>query len=147
MIDPSKIRFKHRRRQSPSFVNYRGRSTTYCKEASAYYLYQGQLFVEYSNGTVAQFSTTTGAAYSLFTPSTTPGNILTTFSISTTGSLLWNNDSFFNGGALFCLLPSGDLVAVFQQAAQPESCVYIDLTVTACKCLFFNLTFTVLYEY
>lgn len=139
MIDPSKIRSKHRRRQSPSFVNYKGRSTTYCGDASTYYLYQGQLFIKYSNGTAAQFSTTTGLPYSLFAPSTTPGDILTTFSLSTTGSLLWTNPNFFNGGALFCLLPSGDLVAVFVQAAQPENCVYIDLTVATCKCLLSNL--------
>lgn len=61
------------------------------------------------------------------------GDIRTAFSLSSTGSLLWNNDAFFNGGALFCILPSGDLVAVFVQGAQPESCVFIDLTVSLCK--------------
>lgn len=135
MIDPSKIHVKHRRRASPSFIDYRGRSTAYCKEASTYTIYQGQLFVQYANGTTAQFSAATGAAYSLFAPSFTPGDIVTTFSLSVTGSLLWTNPGFFNGGALFCILPSGDLVAVFVQGAQPEGCVYIDLTVATCASL------------
>lgn len=133
MIDPSKIRGKHRRRQNPFYVDYKGRSTASCTQASTYTLYQGQLFVQYANGTTAQFSSSTGAPYSIFAPSVTPGNIVTTFSLSNMGSLLWTNDLFFNGAALFCILPSGDLVAVFVQGSQPESCIFIDLTVATCK--------------
>ena len=52
-----------------------------------------------------------------------------TFSLSNTGNLLWNNDAFFNGGALFCVLPSGVILAVFRQGTQPSGCVFIDLTI------------------
>lgn len=92
-------------------------------------VYNGQLFISYANGTVAQFSANAGDAYDNFVPSTTPGGVTTTFSLSQSGTLLWNSASFFNGNALFCLLPSGTIVAVFQQGAQPTSCDFIDLTI------------------
>ena len=123
----------NRRRQAGAFVTYNGRATSSCSQASVYSLYNGQLFVQFANGTTEQFSTTTGTPYANFTPSATAGDIITTFSLSSTGSLLWNNDAFFNGGALFCILPSGVLVAVFEQGVAPESCVFIDLTITERK--------------
>jgi hypothetical protein len=131
-IESTKIAGK-RRRQAASFVDYEGRATSSCFQASTYYLYGGQLFVQYGNGTTAQFSAFSGDLYTVLEPKTEVGDIKTTFSLSSLGSLLWNNDAFFNGGALFCILPSGNLVAVFVQAAQPESCVFIDLTVSLCK--------------
>lgn len=131
-IQSSKIGGK-RRRQAVSFVDYQGRATSNCFQATTYTLYRGQLFAQYANGTTAQFSAITGDFYTVFEPRTDVGDITTTFSLSISGSLLWNNDAFFNGAALFCILPSGDLVAVFVQTAQPESCVFIDLTVSLCK--------------
>ena len=118
-----------RRRQAGSFVGYNGRTTTSCTQASVLTIYNGQLFISYANGTVAQFSANAGDAYDNFIPSTTPGNVTTTFSLSQSGTLLWNSPSFFNGNGLFCLLPSGTIVAVFQQGAQPTSCDFIDLTI------------------
>ena len=101
-----------------------------------------ELWVTFSNGTVAQFSANTGDAYDYFTPSVTPGDITTTFSLSNTGTLLWTSPSFFNGNALFCVLTSGVIVAVFEQGAQPTSCIFIDLTIAegmwpiSVQCLF-----------
>ncbi|KAK0513497.1 hypothetical protein JMJ35_004483 [Cladonia borealis] len=118
-----------RRRQAGSFVGYNGRTTTSCTQASVLTIYNGQLFISYANGTVAQFSANAGDAYDNFIPSTTPGSVTTTFSLSQSGTLLWNSPSFFNGNALFCLLPSGTIAAVFQQGAQPTSCDFIDLTI------------------
>ena len=118
-----------RRRQAGSFVGYNGRTTTSCTQASVLTIYNGQLFISYANGTVAQFSANAGDAYDNFVPSTTSGSVTTTFSLSQSGTLLWNSPSFFNGNALFCLLPSGTIVAVFQQGAQPTSCDFIDLTI------------------
>lgn len=118
-----------RRRQSGSFMGYNGRATSSCTQASVLSLSGGALSITYANGTVAQFSATSGDAYDYLIPSTTPGNITTTFSLSNTGNLLWTNSAFFNGGALFCVLPSGIIVAVFQQGTQPTSCVFIDLTI------------------
>ena len=92
-------------------------------------LIHSQLWVTFSNGTVAQFSANTGDTYEYFAPSTTPGDITTTFSLSNTGTLLWTSPQFFNGNALFCVLPSGVIVAVFQQGAQPTACIFIDLTI------------------
>ncbi len=48
------------------------------------------------------------------------------FSLRSSGSLLWNNDAFFDGGTLFSILPSGMPVAVFTQGTRP---VFIDLTI------------------
>ena len=127
-----------RRRQAGSFMGYNGRATSACSQASFLTLSNGQLFVHFANGTVAQYSAHSGDAYDYLIPSTSLGDITTTFSLSNTGTLLWTSDSFFNGGALFCLLPSGVVVAVFQQGAQPTSCVFIDLTIAECKCLFCN---------
>ena len=110
-------------------MSYTGRATSSCTQASTLTLANNQLLITYSNGTVAQFSATTGDAYDYFAPSTTPGDITTTFSVSNTGTLLWTNTKFFDGNALFCLLPSGVIVAVFQQGAQPQYCVFIDLTI------------------
>lgn len=118
-----------RKRQAGAFMSYTGRATSSCSQASILTLANNQLWMTYSNGTVAQFSARTGDAYDYFAPSTNPGDITTTFSLSNTGTLLWTSPSFFNGNALFCVLPSGVLVAVFQQGAQPLACVFIDLTV------------------
>ena len=120
---------RNRRRQAGAFITYDGRATSSCSQASVYSLYNGQLFVQFANGTTEQFSTITGTSYANFTPSATPGDIRTTFSLGNTGSLLWTNNDFFNGGALFCILPSGVLIAVFQQGMAPESCIFIDLTI------------------
>lgn len=118
-----------RRRQAGAFISYNGRSTSSCAEAGVLSLTNNQLLMTFANGTVAQFSGNTGDAYDYFAPSTTPGNITTTFSLSNTGTLLWTNSAFYNGNALFCVLPSGALVAVFQKGAQPKSCDFIDLTI------------------
>ena len=123
-----------RKRQAGAFMSYTGRATSSCAQASILTLANNQLWMTFSNGTVAQFSARTGDAYDYFAPSTNPGDITTTFSLSNTGTLLWTSPSFFNGNALFCVLPSGVLVAVFQQGAQPLSCVFIDLTVAERMC-------------
>ena len=118
-----------RRRQAGTYVGNSGRATSSCVQASVLGLSAGQLFSTFANGTMAQFSATTGAAYAPFVPSTTPGDITTQFSLSNDGTLLWTNDAFFNGGALFCVLPSGQILAIFQQNANPTGCVFIDLTI------------------
>ena len=122
-----------RRRQAGAFMSYTGRATSSCAQAGILTLANNQLWVTFSNGTIAQFSANTGDTYDYFTPSITPGDITTTFSLSNTGSLLWTNSNFFNGNALFCVLPSGVIVAVFQQGAQPSSCIFIDLTIAERK--------------
>jgi len=122
-----------RRRQVGSFVGYNGRSTSACTQASYLTLTNGQLYIQYANGTTAQYSANSGDAYDYLIPSAVPGNVTTTFSLSKTGTLLWNSDYFFNAGALFCVLPSGIIVAVFQQGAQPSGCVFVDLTVAECE--------------
>lgn len=121
-----------RRRQAASFVDYKGRSTSNCLQATTYTLFAGRLFAQYANGTTAQFSAFSGDLSTILEPRTLVGDIDTEFSISSTGSLLWNNADFFNGAAQFCILPSGDLMAIFSQGAQPESCVFVDLTVALC---------------
>lgn len=121
-----------RRRQAGSYIGYNGRTTSSCAQASTLSLNNGQLFVTFANGTVAQYSANAGDPYDVLMPSTTPGAYTTTFSLSNTGTLLWTNPNVYNGGALFCVLPSGVLLAVFQQGSQPTSCVFIDLTIAEC---------------
>ncbi|KAK4697255.1 hypothetical protein P7C71_g787, partial [Lecanoromycetidae sp. Uapishka_2] len=118
-----------RRRQAGSYVGYNGRATSACAQASTLTLVNGQLFVTYANGTVAQYSANSNDPYDYLVPSTTPGSVTTTFSLSSTGTLLWGNAYFYNGAAAFCILPSGDILAIFQQGAQPVGCVFIDLAV------------------
>ena len=118
-----------RRRQAGSFMSYTGRTTSSCTQASMLTLANDQLWVTFSNGTISQFSANIGETYKYFAPSPTPGDITTTFSLSNTGTLLWTSPQFFNGNALFCVLPSGVIVAVFQQGAQPAYCIFIDLTI------------------
>lgn len=110
-------------------MSYTGRATSSCTQASTLTLINDQLWMTSSDGTVAQFSAHTGYLWDYFAPSTTPGDITTTFSLSNTGTLLWTSPNFFNGNALFCVLPSGIIVAVFEQGAQPTSCIFIDLTI------------------
>lgn len=120
---------RKRRRQSGSYVGYNGRATSACTQASTLTLVSGQLFVTYANGTVAQYSANSNDPYDYLVPSTTPGNVTTTFSVSNTGTLIWNNDYFYDSAATFCVLPSGQILALFQQNAEPVGCVFIDLNV------------------
>lgn len=120
---------RNQRRQADSFVGYNGRATSSCTQASYLSLVNGGLSINFADGTSAQYSANQGDAYNFLIPSATPGNITTTFSLSPSGVLLWSNDAFFNGGANFCVLHSGVIVAVFRLGAQPTGCVFIALTV------------------
>ena len=96
-----------RRRQSGSFTGYNGRATSACSQASTLILINGQLFLTYANGTVAQYSANSNDNYVPLIPSTNPGNVTTTFSLSNTGTLLWNNDYFFQRRRLVLRAPLG----------------------------------------
>ena len=127
-------RLSHNRRQAGgTYLGSNGLLTTSCANASAYSLVNGQLFATTSNGAKLQFSASTGNNYITFVPTANPGDITTTFSLTTTGILLWTNSNFFNGNALFCILPSGEILAIFVQNSQPDGCVFIDLTISDCK--------------
>ena len=119
----------HRRRQTGSYLGTNGELTSSCAAANTYSLINGQLFVT-SNGTTQQYSSSPGTPYELFVPSTSNGSITTTFSLGITGSLLWTSTAFFNGNALFCILPSGSVIAVFAQNAQPQGCIFIQITIS-----------------
>ncbi|MCJ1236531.1 hypothetical protein MMC14_004512 [Varicellaria rhodocarpa] len=110
---------KLRRRQAGTYLGTNGQLTSSCSAANTYSLINGQLFVT-TNGTTAQYSSSPGTGYELFVPSTTPGSITTTFSIGVTGALLWTSSTFFNGNALFCILPSGSVVARFDFLLQSD---------------------------
>lgn len=128
------IRLSHQRRQGGgNYLGSNGLLTTSCQNASAYSLTSGQLFATTYNGAKLQFSASTGNNYITFVPTASPGDITTTFSLTTTGILLWTNSNFFNGNALFCILPSGEILAIFVQNSQPGGCVFIDLTISDCK--------------
>jgi len=72
----------NRQRQSSSFVGYNGRATSACTQASLITLQNGQIFVTYANGTVAQYSANSNDPYDYFNPTTTPGNVTTTYVFS-----------------------------------------------------------------
>ena len=124
---------RHRRQAGGTYLGSNGLLTTSCQNASAYSLVSGQLFATTYDGTKLQFSASTGNNYITFVPTANPGDITTTFSLTTTGILLWTNPNFFNGNALFCILPSGEILAILVQNSQPSGCVFIDLTISDCK--------------
>ncbi len=67
---------------------------------------------------------------------TIPGPITTTFTVSQGGTLSWENNAFFNGEASFCALQNGTIYSVFQQGAQPQGCMFIQLSlfsVSSCQ--------------
>ena len=97
--------------------------------ANAYNLVNGQLFVT-NSGVTQQFSTNTGVAYQAFLPSSSVGNVTTTFSLTAGSALLWTNSSFYAGNAQFCIMPSGVINAVFQYEQEPTGCVFISLTIS-----------------
>ncbi|SLM36664.1 hypothetical protein LPUS_06293 [Lasallia pustulata] len=109
------------------FVGANVISTASCTNAVTYTV-GGQLFTQV-NGTTQQLSSDGLSLHQNFVPSRTPGSIATTFSIDSVGQLLWTNGTFFNGNALFCIFPSGVLVAAFQQNAQPSGCVFINFNI------------------
>ena len=121
----------HERRQTggSSYLGSNGGLTTSCTTANTYSLQNGQLFATI-NGTVEQYSTSAGVTYAQFLPSASVGTITTTFSLGAKGDLLWSNSAFYNGNALFCILPSGSIIVVFSLGAQPSGCVFIDLTIS-----------------
>ena len=54
--------------------------------------------------------------------------------------LSWTNAAFYNGQASFCALSNGTVYAVFQEAMQPDGCLFIQLSlfsVSSCQALSF----------
>jgi len=85
---------------------------------------------------VYTYSTSAGVGAAPFVPSTIAGDITTIFSISGNGVLQWINSAFFNGQASFCVVQNGTVYAVFAQGAQPDGCLFIQLTlfsVSSCQ--------------
>ena len=121
----------NRKRQDSSgtFFGPGGNSTTSCANAGTYTISQGRLFEQY-NGTVGEFSAPSGAPYVLFQPSQSVSSITTTFLLTTSGELVWQNETFYGGAAQFCILQDGTFIAVFELGGQPFGCVFVELTVT-----------------
>lgn len=128
---------KHnQKRQSGSYyVSANGTITNDCTTSPIYAINNGQLTATI-NGVVYAYSTSTGVAFAPFIPSTVPGNITQTFSLAGNQALSWQNSAFFNGQAAFCALSNGTVYAIFQENAQPDGCLYIQLSlfsVSSCQ--------------
>jgi hypothetical protein len=101
-------------------------------DAIVFSLYNGQLFANSTTQSL-QFGTNPGVSYANFTPSANPGSITTTFSIDTQETLTWQNNQFYNSLARFCVLPTGDVVAVFADpsVSAPSGCLFVVLTLSS----------------
>lgn len=122
---------------------------------SPIYAITGGVLTATVNGATYTYSTTAGIPYAQFAPTTIAGAITTQFTIGSGGILTWFNSNFFNGQvrisqgrghhlclghlltspfclqASFCALQNGTVFAVFQENAQPDGCIYIQLSLFA----------------
>ena len=127
---------RHQRRQSGSYyVSANGTITNDCTTSPIYTISNGQLTAT-RNQVTYTYSTSVGVPYAPFIPSTIAGTITQTFSLGGNMVLSWSNSEFFNGQASFCALSNGTVYAVFQENAQPNGCLYIQLSlfsVSSCQ--------------
>lgn len=107
-----------------------GTITNDCTTSPIYAITNGVLTAT-SNGTTYTYSTEAGVPYAQFAPTTIPGAITTQFTTGGGGTLTWWNSAFFNGQASFCATQNGTVFAMFQDNAQPEGCLYIQLSLFA----------------
>ncbi|KAK0269999.1 hypothetical protein LTR35_014465 [Friedmanniomyces endolithicus] len=132
-MDPGKQsnqRKLHQRQSGTFYVSANGIMSNDCTLSPIYAVNNGILTATV-NGAVYTYSTSPGVAYEMFAPSTIPGSITSTFSLGSTGTLSWLNSAFWNGQANFCTVSNGTVFAVFQQNAQPDGCLYIQLSLFA----------------
>ncbi|KAK0824457.1 hypothetical protein LTR73_007728 [Friedmanniomyces endolithicus] len=120
----------HQRQSGTFFVSANGTMSNDCTLSPIYAVNNGILTATV-NGLVYTYSTSPGAAFEMFAPSTIPGSVTSTFSLGSTGILSWLNSGFWNGQANFCTVSNGTIFAVFQQNAQPDGCLYIQLSLFA----------------
>ena len=127
---------QNQKRQSGSyFMSVDGSITNDCTTSPIYSISNGVLTAT-SNGVVYTYSTSPGVEYTPFIPSTIPGSITTSFSLGSNQALSWRFSSFFNGQASFCAMTNGTVFAVFAENAQPDGCLYIQLSlfsVSSCQ--------------
>jgi hypothetical protein len=129
---------QNQKRQSGSYyVNSDGTITNDCTAAPIYTAKNGVLTATV-NGVVYTYSTSAGVGFAPFVPSTVPGSITTAFKIGANAVLQWQNQAFFNGQASFCALQNGTVYAVFAENAQPQGCLFIQLSlfeVSSCQAI------------
>ena len=123
-------RSKQRREAGTNYLGIHNRITSLCSDAGTFAISNGQLLWILSNGTTLQYSAPANVNFTILQPTTTPGPITTSFSVGRNGILQWVNTSFFNGNALFCVLPDGTLIAVFSEGGNPIGCVFVDLYIS-----------------
>ncbi|GAB7337165.1 hypothetical protein MBLNU457_g2554t3 [Dothideomycetes sp. NU457] len=125
----------HKRQSGTQYLGSNGTQTNDCTQAPIYTISNGSLSVT-SGGQSYIYSATTGVAYEPFIASTVPGDITTTFQMSSSGTLSWFNNAFYNGQASFCQISNGTVYAVFSENGGPQGCMYIQLTlytVSSCQ--------------
>lgn len=125
----------HKRQSGSYYVSVDGTITNDCTTSPIYTINNGQLTATV-NQVVYTYSTSSGVPYAPFIPSTVAGTITQTFSLGGNRVLSWSNSAFFNGQASFCALSNGTIYAVFEENAQPDGCLYIQLSlfsVSSCQ--------------
>lgn len=129
---------RNQKRQSGSyFVSSNGTITNDCTTSPIYTAHNGVLTAT-MDGVVYTYSTSPGVSAAPFVPNTVPRSIITSFSIGANAILQWQNPSFYNGQASFCALNNGTVYAVFEEAAQPDGCFFISLSlfsVSSCQAI------------
>ena len=132
----------NQKRQSGSYyVSASGVISNDCTNSPIYTISPSGALTASVNGVVYTYSTSPGVPYTAFIPSTVPGTITTTFGTGANQVLTWRNAAFFNGQAAFCALGNGTVYAVFAEGAQPEGCLYIQLSlfsVSSCQGIQFS---------
>jgi hypothetical protein len=117
-------------RQVAAYLGGSGQATDSCANAVVYNLVNGKLFANSTSGAL-QFGTSTGVDYANFTPTASPGNITTTFSVDTQNNLIWTNPAFYNSRANFCVLVDNTIVGVFTDPQfAPPNCIFVLLSMT-----------------
>lgn len=117
-----------RRQSGVNLLAFNGTVTNDCTQVPVYTISSTGVLTATMGGVTYTYSTTENVAYQQFVPSTIPGDITTSFSTSSNGVLSWMNAAFYNGQASFCTISNGTVYAVFQQAAAPDGCFYIQLS-------------------
>jgi hypothetical protein len=125
---PAQIKPRNRRQTGGNYYLGQGQAVNNCSAAVTYTLINSQLFANASGG-ATQFGMTPGTSYANFTASASPGNITSIFSTDSANKLMWNNPSFYNNFAKFCIMPDQTIVAVFiDPTGEAVSCVFISLS-------------------
>jgi len=119
---------QYKRQSGQYLLSLNGTITNDCTQAPVYSISSSGVLTATVGGVTYTYSTSDGVTFEQFVASTVPGDITTSFSMGSNGVLAWLNPAFDNGQASFCAMNNGTVYVVFQQAAAPSGCLFIQLS-------------------